>query len=47
MMIHRNITINLINLIEELQTKANTTKPSNQSVVQSYNQSCIIIAKTC
>ena len=35
----------LINLIEELQTKANTTQPSNQSVVQSYNQSCIIIAK--
>lgn len=32
-------------MIENLQNKAATTKSSNQSVVSSYNQSCIVLAK--
>ena len=35
----------LVQLISELQDKANTVKSSNQAVNQSYNQSCIIVAK--
>ncbi|KAL6454108.1 POL5 rDNA transcriptional regulator POL5 [Candida maltosa Xu316] len=35
----------LISLIRELQQNANSIKSSNQSVIQSYNQGCIIIAK--
>lgn len=35
----------LVQLVSELQDKANSVKSSNQAVIQSYNQSCIIVAK--
>ncbi|RCK64872.1 DNA polymerase V [Candida viswanathii] len=35
----------LIQLVSDLQEKASTIKSSNQSVIQSYNQSCIVVAK--